>query len=81
MLIGSAAAAAVVATQLYYVREMLAALILFAILFSCIAGVLLLLFILDRTGEAMLQFLGVRGRNMLQHARERRSLSDPGSRV
>lgn len=78
ILIGSAAVAA---TQLYYVQEMLAALILFAVLFSCIAVVLLVLFILDRAGRATLEFLELRAKEVLQHARAWRALSEPQSRI
>src|SRR5579862_7255052 len=41
-------AAALVAVQLYYVREMLAALLLFSIGFAVVGSVILLLFLLDR---------------------------------
>jgi hypothetical protein len=40
--------AALAATQLYYVRELLAALLLFSIGFIAIAAVILILFLLDR---------------------------------
>jgi len=40
--------AALVATQLYYVREMLAALLLFSIAFAVIAAVILVFLLLDR---------------------------------
>jgi len=71
------AAAVFAATRLYYVQEMMAALVLFAVLFSCIAAVLFLFFVLDRAGLAMLGFLELRAREMLQHARGWRGLSDP----
>lgn len=74
-------AAAVAATQLYYVQEMLAALVLFAVLFSCIAAVLLILFILDRAGRATLEFLELCAREVLQHAREWRTFSEPRPRI
>jgi hypothetical protein len=41
-------AAALVAVQLYYVREMLAALLLFSMGFAVVGSVILLLFLLDR---------------------------------
>jgi len=71
------AAAVFAATRLYYVQEMMAALVLFAVLFSCIAAVLFLFFVLDRAGLAMLGFLELRAREMLQHARGWRGFSDP----
>jgi hypothetical protein len=71
ILIGLAAS---VALQIYYVQEMLAALVLFAVLFSCIAAVLLLLFILDRASRATFEFLG-RAREVLQHTRGWRAVS------
>ena len=41
-------AAALVAVQLYYVREMLAALLLFSMGFAVVGSVILMLFLLDR---------------------------------
>ena len=79
--VGFAAVAGVAAMRLYYVQEMLAALILFAILFGCVAVVLLLLLMLDRAGQAVLEFLELRGREVLQHARVWRAVSEPRSRV
>lgn len=46
--VGFLVVAGVTAMRLYYVQEMLAALILFTILFGCVTVVLFLLFILDR---------------------------------
>lgn len=60
--------AAIVAMQLYYVQEMLAALVLFTVLFGFIAAVLLLLFMLDRASQALLDFLEPRTKHLLQHA-------------
>ena len=40
--------AALAAIQLYYVREILAALLLFSVLFIFVSGVVLVLFLLDR---------------------------------
>jgi hypothetical protein len=74
--IGTAAIAAGAATRLYYVQEMLAALLLFAVVFSCAAATLLILFILDRAGEAALGFLESRGRALVEHARGRRPFSE-----
>ena len=55
---------------------MLAALVLFAVFFGCIAAVLLLLFILDRVGETILALLELHAKNVLRHARERRVFSE-----
>ena len=69
--------AAIVAMRFYYVREMLAALVLFSALFGCVAAALALLFILDRAGRAVAEFLELRAKEALQHARAWRSLSEP----
>jgi hypothetical protein len=42
---------------------------------------LFLLFILDRAGQAMLKFLELRGKEVLQHARVWPAVSGPRSRV
>lgn len=81
ILTGSAAAAAVAATRLYYVQEMLAALLLFAVVFSCVAGALLVLFLLDRAGEAVLGFLESRGKALLQYAWGRRAFFEHRYRI
>jgi hypothetical protein len=70
VLIGSALFAA---SQLYYMREMFAALILFSVLFSAVAAVLLILFLLDRAGEAAISFLEMHARELLQHVRDWRT--------
>jgi hypothetical protein len=69
------------ATRLYYLQEMLAALILFAALFSGVAAVLLLLFVLGRTGEAILDDLELLAKKALQHASAWRTFSQPRSRA
>ncbi len=43
--------AAILAVQVYYVREILAALFLFALVFAVIAGVALVLYLVERAGE------------------------------
>ena len=48
--VGSAAAA-LPAIRLYYVQEMIAALILFSVLFVAVATVVLIIFLLDRASE------------------------------
>lgn len=78
ILIGLAAFAA---TRIYYLQEMLAALILFAVLFSSVAALLLLIFIVNRAGEATLGFLELRTREALQHARVWRNYLEPKPRI
>lgn len=68
---------ALVATRFYYVREMLAALVLFSVLFGCVATVLAMLFIMDRAARAATEFFELRGREALQHARAWHRLSEP----
>lgn len=48
--------AALAALQLYYVREMLAALVIFAVLFALVALVTLIVYLLDRAGESALDW-------------------------
>jgi hypothetical protein len=55
------------ATRFYYAEEMLASLVLFAALFSCVAGVLLLLFMLGRASQALIAFAELCGRKVLHH--------------
>jgi hypothetical protein len=69
------------ATRLYYLQEMLAALILFAVLFSGVAALLLLLFVLGRTGEAILDGLELLAKEARQHASAWRTFSQPRSRA
>lgn len=76
ILIGTAAIAAGAATRLYYVQEMLAALVLFTVLFSFVAGTVLLLVILDRGGEAVLGLLESRGKALLEYVWGRRPFSE-----
>jgi hypothetical protein len=66
-----------VAMRFYYVREMLAALVLFSVLFGCVAAALTLLFILDRASRAATEFIEVRGKEALQHVRAWHSVSEP----
>ena len=60
---------AMVAMRFYYVREMLAALVLFSVLFGCVAAALALLFIIDRAARAATEFIELRAKEALQHAR------------
>jgi len=78
VLIGSAV---FLVTEIYYLQEMLAALIIFAVLFSCGAAVLLMLFILDRAGQSTMEFLELRAREVLHHARVWRTAPEPRSRI
>ena len=71
--------AAIVAMRFYYVREMLAAFGLFSVLFGCAAAVLVMLFILDRAGRAATEFLELRWKGALQHARAWHRISEPRS--
>lgn len=47
---------AVAATRIYYVREMLAALVIFAVLFVAVWIALLIVLFLDRAGERLIHF-------------------------
>jgi hypothetical protein len=69
------------AGRIYYIREMVAALVLFAVFFSCIAAVVLLLIVLDRGGEAILGFLELHAKHLVQQARGRRNLSSHGTKI
>jgi hypothetical protein len=60
--------AAIAVLKLYYVQEMLAALVLFAILFGSIATVLMFLFILDRASQTLLHLLEPRAKHLLKHS-------------
>ena len=68
--------AAIAATRFYYVQEMLAVLILFALLFGCIAAVVLLLFVLDWAAEAMLGFVVLGAQLLVRYAHQRRAVSE-----
>jgi hypothetical protein len=62
------------ALPIYYVQEMLAALILFAVLFSGVATASLILFVLYRAADALLHILELSAKHVLQLAREWRTL-------
>ena len=53
----------------------------FAVLFSCGAAVLLMLYILDRAGQSTMEFLELRAREVLHHARVWRTAPEPRSRI
>jgi hypothetical protein len=49
--------AALAAVQIYYVQEMLAALLIFAVLFAVVSVVALTVYLLDRAGESALDWV------------------------
>ena len=57
ILVALIALIAVAATQDYYVREMLAALIIFSVLFALVAAIVLTLFLLDRASQLALGWI------------------------
>jgi len=69
--------AAMVAMRFYYVREMLAAFVLFSVLFGCVAAALAMLFTVDRAARAATEFLELRWKGALQHARAWHRMSEP----
>ena len=73
--------AAFLASRVYYVQEMVAALVLFAIFFSCIAAVVLLLIVLGYGGEAILGLFELYAKNLLDQASVRRTCSQPRYRI
>ena len=76
-----AGCAVLVASRVYYIEEMVAALVLFAVLFSCIAAVALLLIVLGRGGEAILGFVEWHAKNLLSQVSAPRKFSEPQSRI
>jgi hypothetical protein len=58
-----------VALQLYYVQEMIAAFVIFCVLFSLAAGAVLLLFLVDRASERTLAWAGLRSPRVARVAR------------
>jgi cytosine/uracil/thiamine/allantoin permease len=58
-----------VALQVYFVQEMLAALILFAGIFAILATIALTLYLMDRAGQLSLDWAGQHARPALQLAR------------
>jgi hypothetical protein len=73
--------AALLASRVYYIQEIMAALVLFAVFFSCIAAVVLLLIVLDRGGEAILGFFELSAKGMVQQARIWRTLASHRTRM
>lgn len=58
----------IVGMRFYYVREMLAAFVLFSLLFACVAAALALLFAIDRASRAATEFIELHRKKALQHA-------------
>jgi phosphate/sulfate permease len=56
--------AGVAAIRSYHVEEILASLIIFAVLFGCVAAILFLLFMLGRASQAVIAFAELCGRKM-----------------
>jgi hypothetical protein len=60
------------ATQVYYVREMLAALIIFSVLFALAAAIVLslclILFLLDRASQLALRWIEARAKSFARAA-------------
>jgi hypothetical protein len=72
--------ARVAAIRFYYVEEMLASLLLFAVLFSCGAVVLCLLFMVNRASQALIAYGELWGRKVLHRTYLWRALN-PGPRT
>jgi ABC-type Fe3+ transport system permease subunit len=66
--------------RFYYVEEMLASLLLFAVLFSCLAVVLFLLSMVGRASEVLIAYAESWGRKVL-HRTYLWRVSDPGPRI
>jgi hypothetical protein len=60
---------AFVALQIYFVQEMLVALVLFTVVFSMIAGIALFLYVVDRAGQWSLGWVGHHTRPAFQAIR------------
>jgi membrane protein YdbS with pleckstrin-like domain len=58
----------VAATQVYYMREMLAALIIVAVLFALVAAIVLTLFLLDRASQLALGRIEARAKSFARAA-------------
>lgn len=66
-----------VGMRFYYVREMLAALVLFSVLFGFVAAALALLFTIDRASRVATEFIELHGKKALQYAHAWHSVSAP----
>lgn len=67
--------------RLYYAEEMLASLALVAVLFSCVAAVFLLLFMLERASQALIKFVELCGKKALHHTRWWRAASESAGKA
>jgi hypothetical protein len=56
------------AMRVYYLREMMAALIIFSALFAFVTGVVLILFLLDRAGQRTLTWAEARTKSFARAA-------------
>jgi len=68
ILVALIALIAVAATQVYYMREMLAALIIFSVLFALVAAIVLTLFLLDRASQLALRGIEARAKSFARAA-------------
>jgi hypothetical protein len=62
---------ALVALQLYFVRELLAALFLFTLAFAVLACLVLVLFLIEQAGQLSLAWVEPRTRSVVPKLRER----------
>ena len=67
---------ALVALQIYFVQEMLAALILFAGVFVLVAAIALAIYLVDRAGQWSIGWAGERARPAMQLARRGWALAE-----
>jgi uncharacterized membrane protein YqjE len=67
---------ALVALQIYFVQEMLAALILFAGVFVLVAAMALVIYLVDRAGQWSIEWAGERARPAMQLARRGWALAE-----
>jgi hypothetical protein len=63
--------AAGIAFQLYFVRELLAALFLFTLAFAVLAGLAAVFYLVDQAGQLSLAWVGPRARQVMPKLRER----------
>lgn len=73
--------AGVAAIRVYYVQEMLAILILLAVLFGCVAIVFLFLLMLNQSGRWLIDFFELRRKNALQQVFSWRASSEAQPRT
>jgi uncharacterized membrane protein YqjE len=67
---------ALVALQIYFVQEMLAALMLFAGVFVLVAAIALVIYLVDRAGQWSIEWAGERARPAMQLARRGWALAE-----